>query len=265
MTHPVQNRAGGQVNGTVPQVDLRDVAEGMRALSSDLAEHDLNSHLQRLVDITVERMPGARWASVSAKRAVGSFTTPASTDEAATRADVLQYKMGSGPCVDAVLEDSVFLSGDVTAETRWPEWGHRVASEVGVRSVFSQRLHLLDDAGLVAGLNVYSDKPAAFDDEAVGMGLVLATHASMVLSQTIAKERAANLGHALKSNREIGLAMGILMQEYRVTREQAFDLLRVASQDTNRKLADIAADVADTGVLTIRRRTGSTSTAAKQH
>jgi ANTAR domain len=58
---------------------------------------------------------------------------------------------------------------------------------------------------------------------------------------------------ALESNRDIGVAMGVLMQTHRFTREQAFDVLRVASQDTNRKLADIAAEVADTGVLSIRR------------
>ncbi len=62
----------------------------------------------------------------------------------------------------------------------------------------------------------------------------------------------------MDSNREIGVAMGILMHQHRLTRDQAFDLLRVASQDTNRKLADVAEDVADTGVLTIRRRAGTT-------
>ena len=80
----------------------------------------------------------------------------------------------------------------------------------------------------------------------------------MILSETIARDRAENLRHALESNREIGVAVGVLMHQHRITREQAFDLLRVASQDTNRKLADVAADVADTGVLTIRRRAGST-------
>jgi hypothetical protein len=43
--------------------------------------------------------------------------------------------------------------------------------------------------------------------------------------------------------------MGVLMNRHKISRSQAFDLLRVASQNTNRKLADIAVDVADTGVL----------------
>jgi AmiR/NasT family two-component response regulator len=53
------------------------------------------------------------------------------------------------------------------------------------------------------------------------------------------------------------MAMGILMARHQVTDDQAFDLLRIASQNSNRKLADIARDVCDTGALDVcltRRR-----------
>jgi AmiR/NasT family two-component response regulator len=43
--------------------------------------------------------------------------------------------------------------------------------------------------------------------------------------------------------------MGVLMARLLVTREQAFDLMRIASQRTNRKLRDIAEDVLETGTL----------------
>lgn len=39
------------------------------------------------------------------------------------------------------------------------------------------------------------------------------------------------------------------MTQHKISREQAFDLLRLASQHTHRKLAEIAYDVADTGAL----------------
>src|SRR6187401_149596 len=155
----------GQVIGTVPQVDLHDVAEAMRSLSIEAAPNEADSPLQRLVSVALERVPGTRWASVSHLRA-GRFTTPASTDEAAVRADTLQYELGSGPCVDAALDDSVYVTGDVRTSSRWRTWGERVADEVGVQSAFAQRLHLLDDSRLVASLNIYSDRPAAFDDHA---------------------------------------------------------------------------------------------------
>ena len=45
---------------------------------------------------------------------------------------------------------------------------------------------------------------------------------------------------ALASSRDIGLAMGVLMTRYQITREDAFDLLRIASQRTHRKLREVA-------------------------
>jgi len=256
MTHANDEARDGAVVGAVPQSDLRDVADTMQSLAVDLPDDDPKKALQRLVSVVVERVPGTRWASVSHLRS-GRFTTPAATDEAAMRADTLQYEIGSGPCVDAALDDSVYVTGDVMSGDRWATWARRVTDEVGVKSVFAQRLHLLDDSDVIASLNIYSDRPAAFDERSVGLGLVLATHAALVLSKTIARDRAANLRRALDSNREIGVAMGVLMNQHGVTREQAFDLLRVASQDSNRKLVDVATDVADTGVLTIRRRAGT--------
>ena len=54
---------------------------------------------------------------------------------------------------------------------------------------------------------------------------------------------------ALATCRRIGAAMGILMTRRQVTEDQAFDLLRVASQHTHRKLREIAHDVVITGLL----------------
>ena len=45
----------------------------------------------------------------------------------------------------------------------------------------------------------------------------------------------------------IGQAQGILMEHERVTAEQAFDILRRASQHLNEKLRDVAQNLVDTG------------------
>lgn len=240
------------LDGTQP-LDLVEVAEAMQALSERAEVEDGRSPLDRLVDISVQQVPGARWVSVTMLRG-GCFSTAASTDEAATTADRLQYDIGEGPCVDAVLEDPLYLTDDVATDPRWVRWGRRAAAEVGVRSVLALRLNLHGQPDVIAGLNIYSGDLGAYDDSAVGMGLVLATHASSVVGEMLANDRAHNLMQALESNRDIGVAMGVLMQRHGFTREQAFDVLRVASQDSNRKLADIAAEVAHTGTLTIRHR-----------
>ena len=58
-----------------------------------------------------------------------------------------------------------------------------------------------------------------------------------------------HLEAALRSSRQIGMAMGITMERYRIPEDRAFDLLRRLSQDLNRKVADIAGDIVATGEL----------------
>jgi hypothetical protein len=71
------------------------------------------------------------------------------------------------------------------------------------------------------------------------------------------RQRADNLEVALESNREIGQALGILMYTHKLTSQQAFNLLRRASQDTNRKVRDIAAEICATGMLADEPDTGA--------
>lgn len=71
-----------------------------------------------------------------------------------------------------------------------------------------------------------------------------------------AESTSSNLRMALEGNREIGVAVGVLMTVHRVTQAQAFDLLRAASQHSNRKLAAVAQEVVDTGALTLPARAG---------
>jgi hypothetical protein len=66
-----------------------------------------------------------------------------------------------------------------------------------------------------------------------------------------AREKIANLERALTSNRRIGAAVGILMYRHKITYDQAFELLRVASQESHRKLHDIAEDVLTLGQISL--------------
>lgn len=66
-----------------------------------------------------------------------------------------------------------------------------------------------------------------------------------------ARTQIKHLEHALVSNRRIGAAVGILMYRHKITYEQGFELLRVASQDGHQKLHDIAEAVIDTGQLNL--------------
>jgi AmiR/NasT family two-component response regulator len=64
-----------------------------------------------------------------------------------------------------------------------------------------------------------------------------------------AERRMANLQFALATNRRIGIAIGILMWQRRLTEGQAFGLLRTHSQHGHVKLRDLAESVIFTGTL----------------
>ena len=230
-----------------PTSGLESLAESLAELSRDLRDEPYEAALERLVHRGASELVGARWASVSLLHG-GILRTIARTEPRAEAIDRVQYDLGTGPCVDAVLEDSVYVSGDVTKDPVWLSLGKRLHAEFGVRSMLAFRLNLLDRSDALAGLNLSSDRADAFSPDDVHRGMVLATHCALLVTAGLAQRRAGELLEALERNREIGVAVGVLMGRHGLTREGALDLLRIASQRTNRELAEIAVEVADTGL-----------------
>jgi GAF domain-containing protein len=233
---------------------------GSRLVSQD----DPSQVLDLLVGQAVAWVPGADYAGVTVGGLGGRFTTVAATDEIVLAADGIQYELGSGPCVDAVLKQTIFNARDLRTDHRWPEFARRVVETTGITSMLSLRLYMEDDRGMIAGLNTYSHQPAAFDEVSETIALLMATHGALAVSNAAAQQKVRNLERALQTRTEIGIAMGVLMALHKVTRDQAFDLLRIASQHAHRKLADIAHQVAETGALpTIPVRRSRTSTVGR--
>jgi hypothetical protein len=227
---------------------LRQVAQLYADLGRQLDSQSVAKVFDAIAMLAVQQVAGSTAASMTMLRN-GRFETVGATDERARHADLIQYEIGSGPCVDAILDDSLLHVEDLMQDERWPAYA-RLGSEVGWRSMVSYRLNTeITGAEILAGLNLYADRPHAFDADAVEVGLLLAAHASMTVAAQSNRKRAENLEKALHSSREIGVAVGILMATHKLTREQAFDLLRITSQNTNRKVADIAVQVGDTGTL----------------
>jgi hypothetical protein len=57
------------------------------------------------------------------------------------------------------------------------------------------------------------------------------------------RDQVEDLERALRTSRTIGAAIGIVMSSRSTTQDEAFALLRSASQRSNRKLRDLAADI----------------------
>ena len=220
----------------------RELAELAQALQ---AESGRQGTLQTVCELAA-KVIGADHASITV-RSHGGFRTVATTSDLPEVVHQIQCDTGEGPCVDAADEYSTWVTGNLAAETCWPEFAAKAAQHAGVQSMLSNRLYVRD--GDVGFLNAFAHRADAFNDSAVAIFGVFAAHAAVALQAAEEQERADNLEIALHNSRRIGTAIGILMHARRIDEANAFDLLRRRSQDTNRKLSAIADDVVRTGVL----------------
>lgn len=158
-----------------------------------------------------------------------------------TRIAAIVDEVGEAPALTAVDRLEVMVSADLTREPRWPEYAARVVAQTPIRSVMVFPLHLHTQTFGV--LVLYADRPGFFVAGKADLAAVYADHATVVLARALAAEQSTNLRVALESNRAIGQAIGILMSRYRIREADAFDILRLASQATHRKVREIAQDV----------------------
>jgi GAF domain-containing protein len=204
-------------------------------------EPDPPRTLQRLVDMVPEFFSSADMSGVSIVHG-DHIETPAATSELLREVDEAQYRMGQGPCRDAIRAHETVAVGDLATDQRWPRWSARMVEELGIRSSLSLRLFSTPSDSLGA-LNVYSLTPHAFDHDDVLHGQTFAAMVAVVLARSIKEEQLAT---ALESRTVIGQATGIIMCRFDLDAEKAFNVLRRLSSNSNTKLRDIAAQVVNT-------------------
>lgn len=222
-----------------PAVDLGDVLFG---------EQTLDAVLDLVVSLARSGVRRADWVSVSlVSRALPDhLETRSATSEGVSAVDATQYATGQGPCVEAIRTGQkvhVVLSEEAW---RWADFV-RDATELGAASVFSSPLHARDT--VIGALNIYSSDASPFGADDQELALSFAGHASVVLANAAAfmtRELVnGQLKEALASRDLIGQAKGILMARKGCDADEAFDVLRRASQRVNRKLREVAQDVVD--------------------
>jgi transcriptional regulator with GAF, ATPase, and Fis domain len=209
-------------------------AEMARAL---LAQGDVQHTLQKICDLAVETIDGCDHAGISFLRG-RKVETPAASDDVPRKVDLIQYEVDEGPCLDAIREHEVFETGDLGEECRWPHFAARAQRETGITSMLCFRLFVEGDT--LGALNLQSKAANAFGSESRTVGLVFAAHAAVALASAIHGEQ---MEEALRSRDLIGQAKGILMAREGITADQAFDMLRRASQRLNVKLRDVAGSI----------------------
>lgn len=202
---------------------------------------------ESVVEFAARALPHSHHSGLTLLRPTKAPATIAASDPLPREVDALQYSLGEGPCLDAATGPAVLLSDDIGVDERWPRFGPRCASSLGVRSMLSLRLPVGGDD--FAGINFYSREVAAFTVADVNVGAVIIPVAALAVESYMREHDYENLSRALESNRQISTAIGILMVTHKISDEAAFALLRKTSMDLNRKLAHVADEVKLTGAL----------------
>lgn len=204
--------------------------------------------LLHVSQITTDAMQSAEMAGITLLGEDGKPKTAVFTDAEAPEIDSSQYDSGRGPCLDAWRNKQVVRIDDMTAaQERYPEFS-KVAAAHGVQSTLS--LPLVAGERGVGALNLYARVPRGFAAEDEAVGVELAATASIVLANANdyweASQLSEQLTQAMRSRAVIEQAKGMLMaQSPSLTPDDAFDLLRRASQRENVKLREIAQRIVD--------------------
>jgi GAF domain-containing protein len=176
-----------------------------------------------------------------------AITTRVGTDPIVDEIDALQLRSSEGPCLDAIAHKLTFYADELGTDPRWPAFGPAAAS-LGMRSLLALPMA---SNGTSGALSLHARYPQAFGVIDRARGLLLASMAGFAFSTARSHEdeerRVENLHAALVTREVIGQAQGILIERERITADQAFHILRQASQHLNIKLREVAQNLVDTG------------------
>lgn len=214
---------------------------------------DLAENLPEVLRFAVGAVAGCEWASVTLRRHERVAETLA-TDAVAAEFDAVQFDTGQGPAPDALHSEHPVAVPRLAESPDWPVVAG-TAAQLGVASAPCHGLFVHQPAHWSAPgvLSLYGAVPEAFTEEDQEFASILAAYVAvavaMVQRQVEVERREAALHRALSTRDIIGQAKGILMERQRMSAGDAFDLLRRASQRLNRKLAEVARHLAETGEL----------------
>jgi GAF domain-containing protein len=206
-----------------------------------LSETDLDGVLGRVAELAKRTIPGADEVSVTLVRGKKAQTA-AYTGDMARLLDEWQYHESDGPCLEAAALATTVSVPDLNDENRWPTYLPK-AIDAGVHSSLSVGLPVYEK--VTGALNLYSLKLDAFDEEAILVAQTFSGYAAVALANAHLYDTTATLARQMQAAMEhravIEQAKGILMSERHCSPEEAFVILSKLSQDSNRKLRDVAA------------------------
>jgi ANTAR domain len=211
----------------VSLLDGPRVADAMcRAAIEVMQAQATHDAVEAIVRTAVRTVPRVDRASISVHDREGAFETIAATDDLTRLADKARY--GTGAC-GAAWADPV--------HEPWPGQPPHDSSVGPAMTVL-----LSTSRRTATALNLYCVEGGRLDDEARHIADLFAAHARIGLRTA---RTAQDLRQALASRKEIGTAIGIVMERYALDEDRAFDYLVRVSRTSNVKLRRVAAGIVD--------------------
>jgi GAF domain-containing protein len=221
---------------------MNDQADDFGELAMDLHNRgDVLSTVERVLEFAVEALHYDHASVLLMQRK--QARTFAATAELLTTADQSQIDLGEGPSLLAMTDHDDVLVEDTATDPRWPKWAP-IAAAGGIRSALAIRLSTGHSTR--GALNLVSSEPFVFSEGDREAAHLLALHASIAICSAQVE---SELHRAVDSRKEVGQAVGRLMERYELTAVQAFGVLQRYSQHRNQRLRDVARHVIDTGSL----------------
>ena len=134
----------------------------------------------QVVDYALQQL-GADHAGITLIRRGRRLETVAPTDPVVTRADVLQYELGEGPCHDSAWQGETLVSQDLEVDPRWPRWGPKAVA-IGIRSALGVELKSKGGDRRLGAVNLYWDHPRVFSSDEIALAHLISRHAALALA-----------------------------------------------------------------------------------
>lgn len=225
-------------SGSTPDPAMSEVFHSLAEIV--YASDDFSEVYEAVVQAAPRTVRGCDHASLMLRRN-GRFVTLAASDDVARTIDAFERELGEGPCLDAIVDQSVYHDTDLSDGSPWPRLTQRVLAQTPVRGMAGFRLRVGEE--MTGALNLFSDTPGGLTEQAVDQGIVLASFVTVTLFASHEHKNADTLRDGLASNREIGKALGLMMAFHKISDDEAFAMLRAASQEMNLKLSEVARQV----------------------
>jgi GAF domain-containing protein len=210
------------------------MASELAEITRLVADDDFSTTLERFVTRIVRTVPGCDDAIITVRSAAGVEIVQSSHD--------LGFDpLVPGPIVESVTFDEPRRLDDVALDQRWPAFGTQLVN-ADYHSLLC--VPLSTSGQETAVLTLLSREPGRFGESEYSVVLLMTLHAGVAFDNAAlyhdSRELVSQLRTALRTRSLVGQAQGLLMRHFEFGSEQAFDVLKRTSQNTNRKLRDLA-------------------------